>query len=354
MTRKITLAIDLMGGDHGEKITIAGAAAAIKIYPDIFYLFYGIEDKVKDILDSYPELKGKYKFFASETYISMNEKPAQAIRRGRNISSMWQAIMAVKEKKADACVSAGNTGVLMAMSKIILRMLANVDRPGIAGIWPTLTGQAIVLDIGASIGATDKHLVNLAIMGACMYNSLYVGETPKVGLLNIGVEEVKGIDEIKNAGMILQNKKWNNFEYIGFIEGSDIGTGKAQVVVTEGYSGNIALKTAEGTAKQISKILKNQIKSSFWNKIGYLFSYNIFRNLKMVLDPDRLNGGLLLGLNGIVVKSHGGTSAMGFCSAIVKTYKIVEHNLLLKIEQELLQVDNINIDNNINKESEQD
>lgn len=331
----IKISIDAMGGDFGPEVTVAGAAKAIERYPEIHPVFFGLEEAVEPVLKKFPKLAAVSTFCPTETYTKMDEKPAQALRNGRGKSSMWHAIEAVKKGDADACVSAGNTGALMAMSYFCLRMLAEVDRPGIAGVWPNLRGEGLVLDIGASIGADASQLVDLAVMGACMYRALYHVERPTVGLLNVGVEEVKGLDEIKHAGQLLKEADLRGLEYKGFVEGNDIGKGTVDVVVTEGFSGNIALKAAEGTARQIAEILREAMNSSIWTKIGYLFSRSAFAQLKSKMDPGRVNGGVLLGLNGVVIKSHGGTDPDGFASAIRVGYEMVKNELLAKISKEV-------------------
>ena len=328
----IKISIDAMGGDLGPEVAIAGTACAQKRLPGTHFLLYGIEEQVRPILNRYPELMENSTFIATQTAISMDEKPSQALRNGRGKASMWHAIESVKNGTANACVSAGNTGALMAMSYFCLKMLAEADRPGIAGVWPTLKEDSIVLDIGATIGATSRQLVDLAVMGAVMYRTLYGIEKPTVGLLNVGVEEVKGLDEIKQAGRLLKEINLDQLEYKGFVEGNDIGKGTVNVVVTEGFSGNIALKAAEGTARQMGQILKSALQTSLMTKIGYLFAKKAFDILRQKMDPGRVNGGVLLGLDGIVVKSHGHTTPEGFASAIKVARKVVNNQLKTKIE----------------------
>jgi glycerol-3-phosphate acyltransferase PlsX len=248
---------------------------------------------------------------------------------------MWQAIEAVKKGEAEACVSAGNTGALMVMSRFCLKMMSGIDRPAIAAMWPTAKGESIVLDVGASIGAEAENLVDMAIMGSAMARIVFDIERPTVGLLNVGVEEIKGVEQVKEAGRILKEANLPNLAYAGFVEGDDIGKGTTDVVVTEGFAGNIALKTAEGTAKQIGEYLKSAITRSLLARIGYLFAYGAFRALRHKMDPRRVNGGVFLGLDGVVVKSHGGTDALGFASAIDVAYDMVKHELLAKISRAL-------------------
>ncbi|MBB5073020.1 glycerol-3-phosphate acyltransferase PlsX [Bartonella callosciuri] len=331
----IRISVDVMGGDYGPEATIAGAAIVQKSLSDVYFLLYGVEEVVEPVLKKYPCLRSVSRFCPTESYTRMDEKPSQALRNGRSKSSMWYAIEAVKNGEADACISAGNTGALMAMSYFCLKMMAEAERPGIAGIWPTLRNESIVLDIGATIGASASQLVDLAVMGAGMFRALYHTEKPSVGLLNVGVEEVKGLHEIKKAGMILREVQLEGLEYKGFVEGNDIGKGTVDVVVTEGFSGNIALKTAEGTARQIAEILNSAMHSSFLTSLGYFLSRDAFRTLKHKMDPDRVNGGVLLGLNGVVIKSHGSANAKGFASAIRVGYEMVNNGLLKKITADL-------------------
>jgi len=248
---------------------------------------------------------------------------------------MWLAIDAVKQGQADVVVSAGNTGALMAMSKIHLRTKPGVDRPAIAAVWPTLRGESVVLDVGASIGADAHHLVELAAMGAAMARVLFDLECPTVGLLNIGVEEVKGLEEVREAGQFLREHPLPNLDYVGFVEGDDIGKGTTDVVVTEGFAGNIALKTAEGTAKQIAEYLRSALSRTLLTKLGYLLAREAFRTLRDKLDPRKVNGGVFLGLNGVVIKSHGSTDAEGFAAAVDLGYDVIRYELLEKVNQML-------------------
>jgi glycerol-3-phosphate acyltransferase PlsX len=248
---------------------------------------------------------------------------------------MWLALDAVKRGDADAAVSAGNTGALMAMAWLHIKGIDDINRPALAAIWPTLRGESVVLDLGASIGADAKHLVDLAIMGSAMARILLHLKRPRVGLLNIGEEEVKGLEEVKQAGQILRDEDLPNLEYVGFVEADGIGRGVADVIVTEGFAGNIALKAAEGTARQIGGYLKSEMSRTLRAKVGYLFARQAFRALAEKMDPRRSNGAVFLGVNGVVIKSHGGTDAEGFAAAIDIAYDMVHHQLLEKIGQAL-------------------
>jgi glycerol-3-phosphate acyltransferase PlsX len=265
----------------------------------------------------------------------MHDKPSQALRRGRKVSSMWLAIEAVKKDEADVAISAGNTGALMAMARFCLRMLDGIERPGLAAIWPTTRGDSVVLDLGATIGGDANHLKTLAVMGSAMASALFDLARPTVGLLNIGVEEIKGGDEIRDAAELLRTANLPQLEFVGFVEGDGIGRGDADVIVTEGFSGNIALKAAEGTARQFAEYLRNAMARTWRSRIGYLFAKNAFKAVRDKVDPNKSNGAVFLGLRGIVVKSHGGTNADGFAYAVDVGYDMVRYDLLTKINQML-------------------
>jgi glycerol-3-phosphate acyltransferase PlsX len=241
----------------------------------------------------------------------------------------------VKRGEADAAVSAGNSGALMAMARFNLRMMEGIDRPAIAAVWPTLRGESVVLDVGASIGGDAKHLATLAVLGSAMARVLFDLERPTVGLLNIGVEEVKGVEEVREAAELLRALNLPHLDFIGFVEGDGIGKGAADVIVAEGFTGNIALKAAEGTARQIAEYLRSAMARTWRSRIGYLFARNAFQALRDKMDPRKANGGIFLGLTGIVIKSHGGADAEGFASAVDVGYDMVRYDLLTKINQTL-------------------
>jgi glycerol-3-phosphate acyltransferase PlsX len=336
MPDKVRIALDAMGGDHGVSVTLPGADISLTRHPDIEFLLFGNSAAVQPALDKLPRLKAHSKVVHTEVAIRMDDKPSQALRYGRWKSSMWLAIDAVKKGDADVAVSAGNTGALMAMSRFNLKMIEGIERPAIAALWPTLKGESVVLDVGASIGADEVHLVNLAAMGSAMARVLFDLERPTVGLLNIGVEEVKGLEQVREAGRILREGQFPHFDYHGFVEGDDIGKGTVDVVVTEGFAGNIALKAAEGTARQIAGYLKAAMKETVWTRLGYLFARGAFRKLAAKIDPGKANGGVFLGLNGIVIKSHGGADASGFSAAVDIGYQMVRNDLKAKIGQALV------------------
>jgi glycerol-3-phosphate acyltransferase PlsX len=331
----IRISIDAMGGDHGPKVILPALVKVIERRPDVRFLIFGHDDAVRPELDKLPRLAGVSEFIHCEVAVRMDDKPSQALRQGRWKSSMWKAIEAVKNGDADVCVSAGNTGALMAMSKFCLRTMANIDRPAIAALWPTIRGESVVLDVGATIGADAHQLVDFAILGAAMARALLVVDRPTVGLLNVGVEEIKGQEEVKEAGGLLRAANLSSMDYHGFVEGDDIGKGTVDVVVTEGFSGNIALKTAEGTARQIAEYLRAAMSRTLFARIGYIFAKGAFDRLREKMDVRKVNGGVFLGLNGIVVKSHGGTDEEGFAAAIELGYDMVRNRLIERITADL-------------------
>jgi glycerol-3-phosphate acyltransferase PlsX len=335
MPDKIRIALDAMGGDHGPSVVIPGAEIALERHPDTEFILFGERAVVEPLLDGQPRLKAHARLVHTEVSIRMDDKPSQALRYGRWKSSMWLALDAVKKGEADVAVSAGNTGALMAMARFNLKMIEGIERPALAGLWPTLKGESVVLDLGASIGADAAHLVNLAAMGSAMARILFDIERPSLGLLNIGVEEAKGLEEVREAGQILRQGNFPYFQYIGFVEGDDIGKGTADVIVTEGFAGNIALKTAEGTARQFAQYLRGAMNRTWAARLGYLLSRQAFRALREKMDPRKSNGGVFLGLNGIVIKSHGGADAEGFASAVDIGYDMVRYDLLAKIGESL-------------------
>jgi len=335
MVEKVRIALDAMGGDHGPGVVVAGAELALERHPASEFQFFGNSALIAPLLNAKPELKAASRLVHTEVAVRMEDKPSQALRYGRWKSSMWLTIDAVKKGDADVAVSAGNTGALMAMSKFNLKTLPGIEQPAIAALWPTLRGESIVLDVGASIGADADHLVDLALMGAATARILFDLDRPTVGLLNIGVEEAKGLEQVREAARMLRDENFAELDYHGFVEGDDIGRGKVDVVVTEGFTGNIALKTAEGTARQIGQYLRGAMSRSLSARIGYFFAQSAFRQLRERMDPRRANGGVFLGLNGIVIKSHGGADAEGFAAAIELGHGVVRDELLARIRTAL-------------------
>lgn len=335
MPDEVRIALDAMGGDQGASVVVPGAEVALRRHPDMRFILFGDGKEVEPLLRQHPRLHTVSRFVHTDVAVKMDAKPSQALRAGRWKSSMWLAIDAVKQGEADVVISSGNTGALMAMAKFNLRTMAGIERPAIAALWPTLRGATIVLDVGASIGADTQHIIDMAVMGSAMARIVFNLDRPKVGLLNIGVEEIKGLEEVRDAGRILREAGPTDFDYVGFVEGDDIGKGVADVIVTEGFAGNIAIKVAEGTARQFSSVLKSAMSGSWRTRLGYVLARDAFTTLRDKMDPRKVNGGVFLGLNGIVIKSHGGTDAEGFASAVDIGYDMVRYGLLSKITQTL-------------------
>jgi glycerol-3-phosphate acyltransferase PlsX len=328
-----TISLDAMGGDRGPAVVVPGAALALERHPNVDFLLVGDRARIEPHLAEHPALAGRSRVVHTDITVEMQDKPSQALRRGRG-SSMWLAIEAVQKGEAACAVSAGNTGALMAIAKLILGTMPGIERPVIAGQWPTVGHNSIVLDLGANIGATARQLADFALMGAAMARALFGIERPRVGLLNIGVEEIKGIEEVRQAHAWLKENDLP-IDYRGFVEGDQIGQGIVDVVVVEGYAGNIALKTAEGTAKQMAAYVREALTSSLAARLGALLAERGLRALKERMDPRGFNGGPFLGLNGIVIKSHGGMDAFGFASAIRVGYDMAGSDLLAHLAADL-------------------
>jgi glycerol-3-phosphate acyltransferase PlsX len=315
MGDRAVISIDGMGGDHAPGIVVDGLEAFAKARPEFDFLLHGDEAKLKALLANCPSAAPRTTIRnAEKPAITMETKPAEAVRRGKG-SSMWNAIEAVKKGEAVAAVSAGNTGALMAMSKLILRTMEGVHRPALVGTWPNMKGVSAVLDLGADIVADAEQLVEFAIMGQAFARAVHHKPNPTIGLLNIGAEDLKGHEEIREAAALIRNSKLD-MKFHGFVEGNDISAGVADVVVTDGFTGNVALKTAEGMAKMISQMLRTALTSGLTSKIGAAIAMPALKKFQSGLDPRNSNGAVFLGLNGIVVKSHGGTDGYGFSMAI--------------------------------------
>jgi phosphate acyltransferase len=336
MASDVRIALDVMGGDYGPAVAVAAAAVALERRPDLRFLLYGEEKAVAPILARHSRLASKSRIFHTDVAVKMSDKPSQALRTGRRVSSMWQALEAVKSGAADCAVSAGNTGALMAMAKFCLHTMSPIERPAIAAMWPTLRGESIVLDVGATIGADAQHLVDLAVMGAAMARIVFDIDSPTVGLLNVGVEEIKGVEEVRAAARILREANLPNMRYHGFVEGDDLGKGAVDVFVTEGFTGNIALKTAEGTARQLGQYMRDAMSYSLMSRIGFLFARNAVAALRAKMGP-RVSGGVFLGLDGVVIKAHGGADAESYAGAVELGYDMVRQELLGKIREMIAQ-----------------
>ncbi len=334
MDKKLIIAIDAMGGDQAPDMTIAGASIARVRHPDVKFIFYGDEARITPLLMSDQALAENSEVVHTDDIVRSEDKPSQALRRGRK-SSMGLAIQAVKDGTADVAVSAGNTGALMALAKFMLRTMPGINRPALISLFPTLRGESVMLDLGANVECDAQNLVEFAIMGSAYVSTVLGLSKPTVGLLNVGVEELKGRDTIREAAEILKLSSHLPLEYRGFVEGDSLGAGDVDVVVTDGFTGNVALKTAEGTAKLMSKLLARALTSSTSSKLGYLLARKGLRSLKDHMDPNNHNGGVFLGLNGLVVKSHGGANAEGYATAVATAYDMARNNLNKQIEENL-------------------
>tara|TARA_A100001015_G_scaffold255683_1_gene297277 strand:- start:3051 stop:4085 length:1035 start_codon:yes stop_codon:yes gene_type:complete len=338
MLNKISIAIDAMGGDNSPDKTIEG----IKIFLDLNKLnndfvlnVFGEEEIIKKKMKILKIDLNKIKIINSIKAVSDNESPLTAVKSSKG-TSMWDCIQHQLEGKSDISLSAGNTGVLLIISRMILKMMNQVSKPALAGLWPNQNGMNVVLDLGANIECNDQNLVDFAELGSALFKSLFPNEKPKVSLLNVGSEEMKGTEMLKLAAKKLKNlSNENNFIYDGYIEGNNIMSGKSNVIITDGFTGNVALKTAEGTAKFITKNLKESLSENIFTKISLIFSYFSLRKFKKKLDPRKYNGAIFLGLNGPVVKSHGGIDSTGFYHSIDLCYKIVKGNLMNQIKKNL-------------------
>lgn len=339
MTNSLTIAIDAMGGDYGPEVVVPAAALALpQIGNGVRFQFYGREDLIRKFLNSNPSLMSVSDVIHTDKAISNDEKPSTALRAGKD-SSMRLAIDAVKEGRAQAVVSAGNTGALMAMAKMVLKCLPGISRPAIASVFPTRAGDIVMLDLGANVSCDAEILTQFAVLGS-VYSRIVKGvATPSVGLLNIGSEDMKGHDEIRAAASILSNVKFPG-RYHGFVEGDDIPMGTVDVVVTDGFTGNVALKVAEGVSDLTTHMLKEAFKSSLLAKLGAILAYGALKKMKRKMDPRAYNGGMFLGLNGICVKSHGGMNAYGFSNAILVAANLVRNDYNSRVAQEIERVMN--------------
>ena len=335
MTKSIRLSLDAMGGDNAPQIIVDGAAQTKIRHPYVKFSFFGNKIKLLPLISSSEVLK-ESEIVHTDEFIDANEKPSIAVRKGRN-SSMGMAIQSVKSGKADAIVSAGNTGALMAMAKLFLRPIEGINRPAIAAYFPTITGESCMLDLGANIDCDAKNLVQFAFMGQAFANIVMGVDNPSISLLNIGEEEQKGLDYIKEASQILSDLK-SQINYTGFIEGDKIAQGISDVIIADGFSGNVSLKTAEGTALLVTSYLKKALSSSLSSKIGYLFAKKAINNFRLQMDPRKYNGAVFLGLNAVAVKSHGGTDAFGFANAICVAVDMVRYNFIHDLKDKISKI----------------
>ena len=330
---KVNIAIDAMGGENSPNKVIDGISISLKTNKDNFFYLFGDEKIIKQNLDKKKEIYNHCEIINTEDVINDDESPLTAAKGGKN-SSMWKSIESQKQKISDITLSAGNTGALLVISRLILNTLEGIEKPALAALWPNENNMSIVLDLGANIECSEKNLLDFASMGSALSKSLFSINKPKVSLLNIGLEEHKGNDVLKKTFSILKNETANNFEFSGFIEGNQIMDGKVDVIVTDGFTGNVALKTAEGTANFITKKIKDSL-----NIISILLSYRSINKFKKKLDPRKYNGAIFLGLQGPVVKSHGSTDAVGFAHSIEVCNKIIRGDLIKKIKSHLISID---------------
>ena len=333
MSAGLTVSIDAMGGDAGPGVVTAALARSIIRHPDVKFLLHGDQTLLAPLLAKRSKLAARAEIRHTAEQVRMDEKPSQALRRGRN-TSMWRAVEAVAKREAEVAISAGNTGALMAMSMYQLGVLEGMDRPAMAALWPTKRGQSVVLDVGANITSDADQLVDFAIMGEAFARAILGLERPTVGLLNVGAEDVKGNEAVRGAANTLRNVNLP-IEFCGFVEGDDIAEGTVDVVVTDGFTGNIALKTAEGTARLVVHFLRSALRRSFLGRAGAVLAGGALGTLRRKLDPRTANGGILLGLNGVVVKSHGGADAMGFASALDMAIDMARSGVIPKIMADL-------------------
>lgn len=333
------IAVDAMGGDEGVRVMIEGAALARRRHDRFKFLLVGDETRIKAALENHPNLRGASEILHSDAVISGEAKPSQALRRSR-ATSMGMAINAVKAGDAGAAVSAGNTGALMAIAKLALRTMPGIDRPALAALLPTLgDNDVIMLDLGANTDCDARNLVQFAIMGAAYARVVTGREAPRVRLLNIGTEDTKGTDELRDAAAVLKRAgKRLSMSFDGFTEADKLCQGDVDVVVTDGFSGNIALKSVEGTARFVGDLLRRSFSSSLRSKLGFLISRPATELLRHHLDPNNHNGAVFLGLNGIVVKSHGSASAAGVANAVAVTARLLEENVTERITADLARV----------------
>jgi len=342
MNTKIIIAIDAMGGENAPFKNIKGVSLFLQKNKnkDFFFNLFGNEDLIKKELSKYNISSDQYKIFHSSTTVSDEETPLTAIKNSKD-SSMWNSINSQITSNSNITLSAGNTGVLFVVSRMLLKTIEFVSKPALAGLWPNEKGMNVVLDLGANVECDEKNLIDFSEMGAALYKALFPNDSPKVALLNIGSEEIKGTEILKKTHAKLKEiSKNGDFEFNGFIEGNKITNGESNVIVTDGFTGNIALKTAEGTVKFITDSLKQSLTSNFLAKISLIFSFFALKKFKDKLDPRKFNGAIFLGLKGPVVKSHGSTDAVGFYHSIDLCYRIIKGDLMNKIKSNLSHINN--------------
>jgi glycerol-3-phosphate acyltransferase PlsX len=333
MSDMIKIAVDAMGGDGSPKKIIDGIILNNKLNKNIFYKIFGDQNQILELIKNKIDNQF-YEIIHTDKVIKSTDSPLEGAKRGKE-TSMWLAIQSVKEKKADIVISAGNTGALLVVSKLNLKMIENIDKPALSALWPNKKGMSVVLDLGANIECSTKNLLDFSIMGASLYTSLYPDEKPNVALLNIGSEELKGNEIIKETYKILTEKNPNNYDFAGYIEGNHLMDGNVNVIVSDGFTGNVALKTAEGTANFITGELKKIFTGSILGKISAILNISNLNKFKKRLDPRLYNGAIFIGLDSPVVKSHGGTDYVGFSNSLDVCHRIIKGNLIEKIKQNI-------------------
>ena len=333
MSDMIKIAVDAMGGDGSPKKIIEGIILNHQSNKNVFYKIFGNKITILDLINNKIN-KDFYEITHTDNVIKSTDSPLEGAKRGKD-TSMWLAIQSVKDKKADIVISAGNTGALLVVAKLNLKMIENIDKPALSALWPNKKGMSVVLDLGANIECSSKNLLDFSIMGASLYTSLYPNDKPNVALLNIGSEEVKGNEIIKETFQILNKRNSVNYNFSGYIEGNHLMDGDVNVIVSDGFTGNVALKTAEGTANFISSELKQVMSGTIIGKISSLLNISNLTKFKKRLDPRLYNGAIFIGLDSPVVKSHGGTDYIGFSNSLDVCYRIVKGNLINKIKQNI-------------------
>ena len=333
MSDLIKIAVDAMGGDGSPKKIIDGIILNNKSNKNIFYKIFGDQNQITGLIKDKIDNKF-YEIIHTDKVIKSTDSPLEGAKRGKE-TSMWLAIQSVKEKRADIVISAGNTGALLVVAKLNLKMIENIDKPALSALWPNKKGMSVVLDLGANIECSSKNLLDFSIMGASLYTSLYPNEKPNVALLNIGSEELKGNEIIKETYQILNEKNSDNYNFAGYIEGNHLMDGNVNVIVSDGFTGNVALKTAEGTANFITSELKKAMTGNIVGKISSLLNIVNLKKFKKRLDPRLYNGAIFIGLDSPVVKSHGGTDSIGFSNSLDVCHRIVNGNLIEKIKHNI-------------------
>ena len=333
MSEFVKIAVDAMGGDNSPQKIIDGIIHNHKKNSKNFFKIFGDKNKINPLIDN--KIKNEfYEIIHTENFVLSTDSPLEAAKKGKD-TSMWLAIESVKKKESDIIISAGNTGALLVIAKLNLKMINNIDKPALSALWPNKDGMSVVLDLGANIECSSKNLFDFSVMGASLYTSLYPNKRPNVGLLNIGSEELKGNETIKETFKTLNEKKSDSYDFAGYIEGNQIMDGDINVIISDGFTGNVALKTAEGTANFIVKELKKTMTNSILGKISAILNFYNLKKFKNRLDPRLYNGAIFLGLDSPVVKSHGGTDFIGFSNSLDVCNKIIKGDLIEKIKQNI-------------------